>query len=67
MNPESYWKEAEIEHLVYSAPSRMLLQNSIFINKGASKMSSAKQADVSKLDNPAWSKANHQTRTEPGV
>jgi hypothetical protein len=27
-------------------------------------MSSAKEADVSKLDNPAWSKANHQTRTE---
>jgi hypothetical protein len=27
-------------------------------------MSSAKEADVSKLDNPAWLKANHQTRTE---
>ena len=27
-------------------------------------MSSAKEADVSKLDNPAWSKANHQARTE---
>ena len=27
-------------------------------------MSSAKKADVSKLDNPAWLKANHQARTE---
>jgi hypothetical protein len=27
-------------------------------------MSSAKEADVSKLDNPAWPKANHQARTE---
>lgn len=27
-------------------------------------MSSAKKADVNKLDNPAWSKANHQARTE---
>jgi len=28
------------------------------------KMSSAKEADVSKLGNPAWLKANHQARTE---
>jgi len=27
-------------------------------------MSSAKKADVSKLDNPAWLKGNHQARTE---
>ena len=27
-------------------------------------MSSAKKADVSKLDNPAWSKLNQQARTE---
>jgi hypothetical protein len=27
-------------------------------------MSSAKEADVSKLDNPAWLKANHRVRTE---
>ena len=27
-------------------------------------MSSAKQADVSKLDNPAWSKVSHRARTE---
>ncbi len=27
-------------------------------------MSSAKQADVGKLDNPAWLKVNHQARTE---
>jgi len=27
-------------------------------------MGSAKQTDVSKLDNPAWLKANHQARTE---
>jgi len=27
-------------------------------------MSSAKKADVSKLDNPAWLKVNHQARTE---
>jgi hypothetical protein len=27
-------------------------------------MSSAKKAGVSKLDNPAWPKANHQARTE---
>jgi len=27
-------------------------------------LGSAKKADVNKLDNPAWSKANHQTRTE---
>jgi hypothetical protein len=27
-------------------------------------MSSAKKADVSKLDNPVWSKVNHQARTE---
>ncbi len=27
-------------------------------------MSSAKKADVDKLDNPAWPKANHQARTE---
>jgi len=25
-------------------------------------MSSAKEADVSKLDNPVWSKTNHQAR-----
>jgi hypothetical protein len=28
------------------------------------KMSSAKEADVDKLDNPAWPKANHQADTE---
>jgi len=28
-------------------------------------MSSAKKADMSKLDSPAWLKANHQARTEP--
>jgi len=27
-------------------------------------MGSAKEADVSKLDNPVWPKANHQVRTE---
>ena len=27
-------------------------------------MSSAKKADVNKLDNPAWSKVNRQARTE---
>jgi len=27
-------------------------------------MSSAKEADVSKLDNPAWPKSNQQARTE---
>jgi len=27
-------------------------------------MSSAKEADVGKLDNPAWSKLNQQARTE---
>ncbi len=27
-------------------------------------MSVPSEADVSKLDNPAWSKANHQARTE---
>jgi hypothetical protein len=27
-------------------------------------MSSAKEADVGKLDNPAWSKVSHQARTE---
>jgi len=27
-------------------------------------MSSAKEADVSKLDNPAWPKANQQAGTE---
>jgi len=27
-------------------------------------MGAPSEADVSKLDNPAWSKANHQTRTE---
>jgi len=27
-------------------------------------MGSAKQTDVSKLDNPVWLKANHQARTE---
>jgi hypothetical protein len=32
--------------------------------KGRIIMSSAKEADVSKLANPAWLKANHQTRTE---
>jgi hypothetical protein len=31
---------------------------------GGRKMSSAKEADVSKLDNPAWSKVNHQARTD---
>ncbi len=27
-------------------------------------MSAPSEADVSKLDNPAWLKANHQARTE---
>ena len=27
-------------------------------------MSAPSKADVSKLDNPAWPKANHQARTE---
>jgi len=31
---------------------------------GGAKMGSAKEADVSKLGNPAWLKANHQARTE---
>ncbi len=34
------------------------------VQKKGQIMSSAKKADVSKLDNPAWSKANHQARTE---
>ncbi len=30
-------------------------------------MSAPREADVGKLDNPAWLKANHQARTEHNV
>jgi len=44
-------------HLLRKFNSPMTVLGEVF-------MSSAKEADVNKLDNPAWLKANHQARTE---
>jgi hypothetical protein len=53
-----------MENLSWLAPMLVQVRQKNNCLEGERKVSAPRKADVNKLDNPAWSKANHQARTE---